>query len=191
MNAVLARRVLVEKRAWIIPIGASLVLNLGAYLGYIYPLRGQVQAAEAREDAARQSLAIAQRDYQAARSLIFGKDQAQGELQTFYRDVLPTDLAGARRITYARLQQIARDANLRDQRSVFEPKEPRDSLLRKLEITLVVEGSYESIRQFMYRIETAKEFIVIDNLALTQGAEISSPLVLTLSLSTYFRPDGS
>lgn len=187
MNVVLSKRILSEKRTLMVPIVAALLLNLAAYAVWVYPLRGQVLAAEQREAAARQALATAQRDHQAAQGIVFGKDQAANDLKTFYQDVLPADLSGARRISYVRLAQLARESNLRYQRGAFEPKESRDSMLTRLQITLVLEGDYESVHRFIYRVETAKEFVVIDNLALTQGTELTSPLVLTLSLSTYFR----
>ena len=184
------KRILTEKRRLIVPIAAALLVNLGVYVAWVYPLRGQVRTAEQREETARQALVSAQREHQAAQSIVFGKDQAANDLKTFYQEVLPADLAGARRITYLRLAQLARESNLRYQRGVAEPKEIRDSILTRLQITLVLEGNYESIHQFIHRLETAKEFIVIENLALTQGSELNSPLVLTLSLSTYFRNAG-
>jgi Tfp pilus assembly protein PilO len=191
MTIALGRRILAEKRTVIVPIAAALLVNILAYALWVYPLRGQVSAAERREASARQALAQAQREHRAAQSLVFGKDQAANELKTFYTDVLPADLSGARRITHVRLAELARDANLRHQRTSFEPKEARGSKLTRLEITLVLEGTYESVREFLYRVETAEEFIVIDNLVLTQGTELNSPLVLTLSLSTYFRNAGN
>jgi Tfp pilus assembly protein PilO len=56
---------------------------------------------------------------------------------------------------------------------------------------MVVQGDYENVRKFIHALETAPEFVVIDDVSLTQGAEPSSPLVLTLELSTYYRLGGN
>ena len=49
-----------------------------------------------------------------------------------------------------------------------------------------LEGEYESLRQFIYELESAPEFIIIDDVTLTQG-EPGKPLTFKLELSTYYR----
>jgi hypothetical protein len=51
---------------------------------------------------------------------------------------------------------------------------------------MVLQGEYESVRQFIYELETAPDFIIIDGMSLAQ-AEANKPLALTLELSTYYR----
>ena len=130
MNVALYKRILAERRRWIVPIVAALVVNLVAYAVWVYPLRGQVQEAERRDQVARQTLATAQRDQQAAQGMLVGKDQAASDLKTFYRDVLPANLSGARRITYVRLSKLAQESNLRFQGCVWVLKVARESTLR-------------------------------------------------------------
>jgi hypothetical protein len=48
-------------------------------------------------------------------------------------------------------------------------------------------GDWADILKFIYEIETGPEFIVIDNVLLSEGAEGVSALSLTLDVSTYFR----
>jgi Tfp pilus assembly protein PilO len=101
---------------------------------------------------------------------------------------LPHDLAGARRITYLRLAQLAQKEGLRAQRRSSEPEDPeRNSSLRRLKISMTLAGDYENMRQFIYQLETAPDFVVIDDIALSEAGEPGSPLVLTLALSTYYR----
>ena len=47
-------------------------------------------------------------------------------------------------------------------------------------------GEWESIRQFIYDVESASEFVIIDDVTLSQN-DAGKPLTLTLELSTYFR----
>jgi len=51
---------------------------------------------------------------------------------------------------------------------------------------MVLQCDYESFRQFIYELETTPEFIIIDDLTLSES-EANKPLNLTLELSTYYR----
>ena len=52
---------------------------------------------------------------------------------------------------------------------------------------MVLSGTYAEMRDFIYQLETAPEFVVIDNIQLAEGSEGTGSLVVTLDLSTYFR----
>ncbi len=74
------------------------------------------------------------------------------------------------------------------QHRTYVPEKPeRESSLGRLKTEMTLEGDYEEIRQFIYDLETAPEFVVIDDMALAEGGEAGAPLVLTLSLSTYYQ----
>ena len=51
---------------------------------------------------------------------------------------------------------------------------------------MVLEGDYDSVRRFIYELETTPAFVIIDNVTLAQG-EPDRPLALSLELSAYFR----
>ena len=51
---------------------------------------------------------------------------------------------------------------------------------------MVLQGDYESFRQFIYELESAPEFVIIDDVTLAQN-DPTKPLTLTLQLSTYYR----
>jgi len=51
---------------------------------------------------------------------------------------------------------------------------------------MVLAGEYEDIREFIYEMETAPEFILIESVVLGQGNGSDDELVLTLGVSTYF-----
>ena len=61
------------------------------------------------------------------------------------------------------------------------------STLTRLQIRMVLTGTYPDMRTFIYQLETAPEFVVIDNVQLAQGADGGESLVVTLDLSTYYR----
>ncbi len=188
----LARRIATEKRTAVVPLAVALLANLALYALAVYPLTLKATSVERRAAAGERELGAAERDHAAARAILTGKDQAARELDTFYREVLPVDLTGARRLTYLRLAQLARQASLRYERRSVEREDSKDGRLTRLRIAMVLEGDYANVRQFIYQLETAPEFVVIDDVALAEGADATSPLLLTLELSTYFKPpDGS
>jgi hypothetical protein len=52
--------------------------------------------------------------------------------------------------------------------------------------TLTLPGDYDDIRAMIHDIETAPEFIVIDNIVLAEGRDAGA-LSWALALSTYYR----
>jgi hypothetical protein len=187
----LFRRILRERRSIILPLAGVAVLNVAVYLLLVYPLSLRVSATEGRQTFAARQLAAAEREYAAARAMLTSKDRADAELRTFYGEVLPADLAGARRITYARLAQLARETDLSYDRRSYEPNASYDGSLQKVRITMVLEGEYRNVRRFIHALETAPEFVVIEEMSLTEGTDANAPLTLTLELATYFRAEGN
>lgn len=184
--ASLSGRIFREHRRQIIPLVVAVVVNLLVYALVVYPLAQRVANVEQRNQAAEQQLALARAEHAQATGTLTGKDRASTELATFYRDVLPSDLSGARRLTKLRLAQLARESDLVFERDQYEPVAERDSTLTRLRISMVLSGSYDGIRTFIHHLESAPEFVVIDNVELAEGADGGS-LVVTLDLSTYYR----
>ena len=184
-------RILNEKRRLILPLVIVLIANIGFFALVTYPLSQKVAVGEQSANAATAALAAARRDHAHARATVTGKDQADAELAKFYRDVLPPDLSGARRITYLPLEQLAQASNLRVVRGTQEAAVVRDSQLRKYVQTAVLTGEYRDIRRFIYQLETAPEFIVLENVSLTQGeGERAQGITVTVQVATYYRAGG-
>ena len=68
----------------------------------------------------------------------------------------------------------------------LRPAIPKNSRVGRLQIRMVLSGEWESIRRFIYDVESASEFVIIDDVILAQN-DPGKPLTLTLELSTYFR----
>ena len=186
----LIQRVLREHRRVIVPLAVALGVNIVVYAVAVYPLSQRVANIQQRDRTAEEQLLAARRDHAQASGTLTGKDRAAAELATFYKDVLPQDLAGARRLTQLRLAQLAREAELKFVRATFEPVNEDKRTLTQLRIEMVLSGTYSDVRAFIHDLETAPEFVVVDNIELGQGAE-SGPLSVTLHLSTYYRDTGS
>jgi hypothetical protein len=122
-----------------------------------------------------------------ARALVVGKSRADQELSTFFDKVLPGDLPSARRLTYATLPSLAKKSNVRliDRRFDVDQLE-KNARLGRLKVHTVWQCDYEAFRQFIYALESAPPFVIIDDVSLAQS-DPTKPLTLTLQLSTYYR----
>jgi len=186
----LVQRILREKRAIVGPLVIALAANVFAYLLIVRPL--QMKSAGAA-DRARQSvaaLAAAEKELAQARSLVGGKSEADQELTSFYQKVLPADLTTARRLTYASLPELAKKTGVRyDARTASNEDTEKNTKLGHMKIRMVLEGDYRNIRQFIYELESAPEFVIIDDLTMTQRTA-GDPQTLTINMSTYFADKG-
>ena len=182
----LVRRAGAEHRRLVLGLGAAVLVNIALYAFVVYPLSDRVANVTARDRAAEQALAQARADHAEAAGILTGKSRASAELATFYTDVLPHDLPGARRLTYLRLAQLARESGLEYRRATYSPVVESNSTLTRLQIQIVLQGTYPDMRAFIYQLETSREFVVIDNVQLAEGGN-SGSLVVTLDLSTYYK----
>jgi Tfp pilus assembly protein PilO len=181
------RRAIAEHRALVIALAVAFVVNVFMYALVVYPLSERVANIEQRDQAAEDALAQARTDHAHASGTLTGKTRASAQLATFYEDVLPRDLAGARRLTYLRLARLARGSNLQYERSSYDPIADTGSTLTRLQIQMVLSGSYANMRDFIHQLETAPEFVVIDSIQLMSGRSGNGSLDATLRLSTYYR----
>jgi hypothetical protein len=183
----LARRILAEKRRYIYPLAAALVLNAVLLVAIVVPLSRRVQGGERLAQEAATALASARRDYDAARATVSGKDSADAELKKFYGAVLPASHSAARALTFRRLNELAEGADLILERSNMNTGPVRDSNLGQFTATYVLSGEYRDIRRFIHALETAEEFLILDNVALSQGSDGESDLIVSVEVSTYYR----
>jgi Tfp pilus assembly protein PilO len=178
-----------EWRRVLVPLAALAVLNVALYVVAVYPLAASVSSLERRAGRAKAQLAGAEQEERAARATIATSTRADEDLRRFYDEVLPAHLAGARRLTYARVAQLADEANLLYDRRTFEQDTNYQGALRRLRIGMELEGDYTQIREFIHRLETASEFIVIEDLSLRGGNASDAPITLSVQLATYFRAE--
>jgi hypothetical protein len=189
----LLRRIVVEKRSLVLTLIVALVGNLAAYILVVHPRGVKSAGAADRAAAAADAVRAAEMELATARSLVEGKSRADEELNSFYQKVLPVDLSAARRMTYASLPALARKTNVRYEQRRSSVEETDDKArLGRLIIRMVLQCDYESFRNFIFQLESAPEFVIIDDVTLSESSA-NEPLTLTIDLSTYFRlrPNGA
>jgi hypothetical protein len=188
----LFNRVLAEKRRLVLALVVALVANLVGYFLVVRPRGVKSAGAADRAAAAIEARQAAEGELASARALVEGKSRADEELNAFYEKVLPADLVAARRMTYASLPALARRTNVRyEQRRTAAPEPENDSRLGQLNIRMVLVGEWEDIRDFIFQLESAPEFVIIDDVTVIESDE--SEQTLTIDLTTYFRlrPNGA
>jgi hypothetical protein len=187
VNTQLVRRVIDERRAVVLPLVFVLVANVLAFALVVRPRGIKSAGAADRAVAAAAALKAGEQELASAQALVDGKMKAEEELDAFYKKVLPADLVAARRMTYSSLPALARKTNVKyEERRLSVDDVDKDSLLGHLNIRMGLSCDYESFRAFIYQLETAQEFVIIDGVTLTEGSQ-NEPLALIINLSTYYR----
>jgi type IV pilus assembly protein PilO len=184
------QRVLADKRRLLVPLVIAIIGSALLYAVVVYPLGRQVTAAEEDARVQREQLSHARLDYLLAKATVTGKQQADAALQKFYKDVLPADQAISRKLTYTRLAQLAKQANVKLEHGTNAVTHEKGSGLSKLTTTYTLTGDYRDVRRFIYSLETAPEFILLENVGLSSSTgeqQANRGLSMNLELATYFR----
>ena len=155
----------------ILPLAVLAVANLAALLLLVYPLSRRVAATEQRaQDAGIAARRARRRSIARRRETLEGRERTDKQLARFYAEVLPRDQTAARRITYLKLAQLARDADLLyERRSFATDLVTKESVLARMDIAVPLQGEYADMRRFIHTLETAPEFIVIREVALAKS----------------------
>jgi Tfp pilus assembly protein PilO len=180
-------RVARDHRRVLVPLAVLAVLNAVVLALAVYPLSLTVASSQRRADAAQARLRQVQREVAQVHATLATTEQADKDLAHFYADVLPQDVSGARRLTYAHLAELADTHNLSVTRRTYAIDDAYKGRLQRLQIQMMLSGDYADIRDFVYALETGPEFVVIEDVSLAEGAKNDSALTVNLQLATYFR----
>ena len=185
------RRVLIEKKFSIVSVVAVLAIDVVLQLFVLYPwtVRSQTYERE-RLDVIEKQEAV-RRESEAIHKMVQAKTDAEAELDRFYRDVLPQGLAGARVESFSRLTSLAALHGLTMERRSSSPMVVERSPLRRLDISMLLQGEYHDLRRFIYDLEVGEEFLVIEEIVLRRDETVRDGEVLDLGLSTYYLSEGA
>ncbi len=178
------KRALFKNRKVLGLLGGLFLVNFIAYGCAIYPLSQRVKNFEKEDGNSELTLQAARQEHEAVFAILAGKEQVARELNKFYFEVLPIDFNAARQLAYLRLDELSRKTNLRSERRMYAPVEKQGSVLTGLSSEVLLRGSYQNIRNFLYELEVSEEFILIDGLSL--NVEEENALAVRLQLSTFF-----
>jgi len=184
-------RIFAERRAVMVPLLIFLVVNIVVLLAVVWPMQRAVNGAGEARYQATSSLTAARKleaEWKAKRT---SKDRADVELRKFYSEILPVDFRGAVGVANIFLQRTAQDSRLTFRSGKWEPAPLKDSRLTRVSGTVTLLGDYANIRRFLYEVETAQEFVVIERVELSEAnaTQNDNRLELTLGVATYYLAD--
>ena len=181
-------RIVREHRRVVLPLAIAALANVLLYLFVVSPRGGKAAGAADRAAAAATAVRTAEREQTAAQALVTGKSRADEALNAFYKEVLPGSREDARRMMDVTLPELADASDVRwlKRTSEVPPDNDQDARFGQLIISMVLQGEYSDLRDFIYAVESAPQFIVVDDVVLTESAS-DEPLTLSVRMSTYFR----
>jgi len=183
------RRVFTERRSVIVPLATVLAINLVVLAAVVLPLQASVGGDESRAEDVKLDLAVARRAERLANDTQASKVRADEDLKKFYDDVLPSGLSEARDLLFLHMRTLSQKTGVAFSNRTFEPEALDDSSLVRLKVETVLTGPYPNIRRFIYELETADEFFIIESLKLGQSnlsSTTGGALQIVLQVSTYY-----
>ena len=184
-------RIFAERRAVMVPLVLFLLANVGVLLGVVWPMKRAVDGADEAHYQATMSLAQARKTELDAKARRNSKDRADVELKKFYSEILPVNFRGAVNVVNFFLQGVASESRLIFRSGQWEPEALKGSRLTRVSGTVTLLGDYANIRKFLYEVESAQEFVVIERVELSEAnaTQNDSRLELTLAVATYYVTD--
>lgn len=184
-------RVYRERRRVVLPLLVLLVANLAVLALVIFPLQRRVQATAEAESRALTQMAAAKREDTEARMAQSRKQEVDVELAKFYKEILPRDLASAQVTTQLWLATVARNNGVMFQQSTDRHAEVRDSRMIKVTSEATLSGTYRDIRKFLYALESAPQFVIIEEVQLgdtgtSAQQNAKGELEIAIKAATYF-----
>lgn len=167
--------------------GLLLLANAGLFAAVTWPRLTSVRRAESRALEVSRRRAALEKVWSQVSTRKELLAQNRKDIESLSRDYLKDradDLFGAQR----EIEKLAREAGLKPRKSSYSLSTVRGTDLVRCEVTLPLDGSYANLTGFLARIESAKRFIVVEQMALAQEEEGAR---MNLKLSAIFKDGGT
>lgn len=166
-------------------LGALLVANLLLVLLWNRP-QARLRRELVDDSAPRVArLEARKREVEAIEAYLVALRKADEDLRHLRDDVLSTK---TKKLIATQLEvpRIAEKFGIRPDRIQYENETFEREAVERLGITVPLEGGYANLRKFLQAVESSERFLVIEQVALAQGAEGGALLQLRITLATYF-----
>ena len=174
----------IQKMAYLSLVGL-IFLNLPIYFLLVRPEIQADQSEKARDDSARLEL----RKRATVIGFLKGMESKMAESQKSYtkftQDYLFSRDRGSSELL-RELDELCAQAGLSRNRSSFKHDEEAQFGMRRVSMTLPIEGSYASIRTFLNLLESRPKFIIVDSMALDSEREGTGLIRMEMRLVTLF-----
>jgi len=184
------RRVYEERRGVALPLLVFLVANVAILALAVFPLQRSVAGDESDALDARMKLSRALIDNRKAKEARSRKEEADQELKKFYADVLPVDYPSSERLMVFWVWSAARQSRVQPVSTQAVAQPLHDSRLQRVSCHVTLRGDYQDILHFLYLLETAQQFVIVEKVELAQqGTALNNPngtLEVGLDVATYY-----
>jgi len=181
------RRILADNRIVAAVVFTGLLTTAGFYFGGVYPLERQVSQTRVLKTETSMAFDRAQETYARTRAAVERERTASADLDRFYSQILPKDLSTAREITHVRLAELAMRNSLRMERRNSQSGQGEFDGLVRFRTNVLLAGQWRDIRRFIAAVEDGSDFLVIEDIELSQREDRNMPVALTIEVATYYR----
>lgn len=180
-SAVVWRRML---KLWL-PGLLLLLVNLGVLSTYRFLLAGQTQLRSSRVERLSTTLAELQA-HRAALDDVWAKVETNRlRVEEFYGRWLSSE---ADRLTQviAEVKTMARAAGVKASGFRYPDEALEEFELVRRSIVFSAEGSYKELRRFIYALERSEQFLILDEIGVSETGGKSTDVRVRISVSTLF-----
>jgi hypothetical protein len=188
------RRVFHERRRVVLPLLVLLLVDVGVLALGVFPLERHTLSLETAATDAEMARKLAQLDATKAATERTSRDTAEKDIRRFYTELLPRDITAANRLTNFMLKVAADESQIAYASGQWRPEKPdedRDVRIIKMTAQITLKGDYRGIRKFLYKVETAEEFVIVEKVQVNQpgGSATGTNLEVGLTVATYYLAD--
>jgi hypothetical protein len=186
-------RIFQERRMIILPLVILIIANITVLALLVLPGERRVASMADRVEESRHEAALAQLALTKVKEQKTSKALAEQQLKKFYEDVLPAGARDSQEMTKFALERVAHESGVIEKNSTTGYEPLKDSRLERFLSRVVLDGPYQNIRRFLYALEMARPFVVIEKVELspsndsgmTAGSQ-GNNIEVTLEISTYY-----
>jgi hypothetical protein len=172
------------RKLWL-PALMVVIINLAVLSTYRFLLAGQAQLLAARVERLEGELGELQSRRSALEDGVAQAEVNRNRIGEFYRDWLATEPERLTRVI-AEVKTLAGRAGVETSNFGYPEEVLADYGLARRSIVFSVSGTYQSLRQLINLLELSDQFVILDEIRLSDQGRGGSGVRVDLKLSTFF-----
>lgn len=165
-----------------------LIVNLAVVSTYRFLLAGQTQLRSSRVERLNNELADLEAHRQALEEVASRAEANRLRVDEFHRRWLASE---AERLTQviAEVKRMARESGVRTSGFRYPEEALEEFDLVRRSIVFSVEGGYTQLRRFIHSLELSEQFLILQEIGVSDSTGDSSEVRVRMNLSTLFLSD--
>lgn len=171
-------------RLWL-PGLVLLLVNVAVLSTYRFLLAGQSQMSAARVDRSRAELEDLQQRHRALTEVIEQAELNRQRLEEFSQGWLTSEAQRLTRVI-AEVKSMARSAGVNTSGLRYPGSSIEEFGLVRRSIVFSAEGSYKGMRRFIHALERTEQFLILEEIGVSDLGDKSGNLRVKVTISTLF-----